>query len=170
MSGRHGRLSIAEFDMEHMGHPLIRLVYVSKPRADLSLVDVHDILDVAQKRNRDEAITGVLSFGPSYFLQALEGSEMRVMRLLGGITQDDRHSDLRVVYSEPVAKRMFPHWSMAYIPKPMLFEILRSSGLTLDWFEAEDQILAWNQPVAESALRLVSVEPPANVIRHNHRI
>ena len=156
--------------MDTLGHPLIRLVYVSQPRPDLNLADVHNILEVAQKRNREEALTGILSFGPNYFLQALEGNELRVMRLLEAIKLDRRHSDMRVIYSEPVACRLFPHWSMAYIPKPMLFDLLRRSGITLDWFDAEERIRAWNKSYADKALGLISHEPHSPVIRHNHLI
>lgn len=153
--------------MQNPGHRLIQLVYVSRPCPFLDLEDVHDILQVAQRRNNESGITGILSFGRNYFLQALEGPELTVMECLGAIREDPRHTDMRVIYSDPITQRLFPTWSMAYVPKPLLFEILRSSGIVLNWHEAEDSIRSWDEKHAISALTSISQEPRANLSPHN---
>jgi hypothetical protein len=48
------------------------------------------------------------------FLQILEGSEKNVQFLYDKIQLDDRHGGSSVRFFEPVAKREFGEWNMAY--------------------------------------------------------
>lgn len=152
---------------QHESHPLIQLVYVSCPARSVDLDDLYNIVRVAQRRNHDKDITGILSFGAQFFLQALEGPEKQVLECLDSIQQDSRHSDIRVVYSQPVAERCFPGWPMAYVPKPLLFEILRSNGVQLEWAETDTQVRNWTQEHASMALACIRQEPEPNISRHN---
>lgn len=153
--------------MRDLGQTLIQLLYISRPAPGVGLDDLHTIVRDAQKRNSQLGITGILSFGRHYFLQALEGQEYQVNQCLDTIRSDSRHSDIQVIYQHAIEERWFPAWPMAYVPKPLLIEILRSAGLPLDWTDVDAHIRSWDKGQATQALSVIRREPQLNIAHHN---
>ena len=94
---------------------MIRLLYFSQTKQDVSEDQVQNILTVARKRNAELNITGVLLRGGGMFLQVLEGPEQAVLKLYVKILDDSRHRDSRIVYITPVKDRLFGNWSMGFL-------------------------------------------------------
>src|SRR5262249_8472579 len=99
---------------------LLRLVYAStsllsdEPR--LAREQIEQILRVSRHKNEAAEITGALLFSDTNFSQVLEGPRPEVEHLYYEILHhDQRHKDLLLLLSEPLAARQFPEWSMAYI-------------------------------------------------------
>ena len=69
----------------------------------------------AQKYNATAQITGILTFHNGAFAQILEGSEQALRDLLGRITEDTRHYNLRVSADGPIDQRCYADWSLEYL-------------------------------------------------------
>jgi hypothetical protein len=93
---------------------LYRMVYTSARSTKCNDDCVEDILRKARKNNAALNVTGLLIHTKDRFLQILEGSEKNVQFLYDKIQLDDRHGGSSVRFFEPVAKREFGEWNMAY--------------------------------------------------------
>lgn len=97
-----------------MTRRLERLVYRSRIAPGLDeAIDFGRIFDTAVRWNRDHGICGVLAFNGETFVQVIEGRPDRVDELLGRLSRDPRHSDIRVLARWPIVAPMFDDWSMA---------------------------------------------------------
>lgn len=75
---------------------------------------IRGILATSRRNNARDGITGGLLFSQGCFAQVLEGPLDAVEDAFERIQCDDRHSDVTVLQSGPVAARDFPDWSMAF--------------------------------------------------------
>jgi len=91
---------------------LATVVYRSRAVRPLAPPDLRALLDVAQTRNRREAVTGVMLYDDSRFFQWLEGPVASVGRVMESIRRDPRHTDLEVIDARPAAGRVFGEWEM----------------------------------------------------------
>jgi len=96
---------------------LFALAYVSRRNpyeGGLSLEGtLRSILSTSRRNNSLFGITGALMVSHSNFSQIIEGKREAVDAIFSKIQCDSRHRDLRVLYVKRIAKRDFPHWSMA---------------------------------------------------------
>lgn len=70
------------------------------------------ILHTARRNNVRDGITGALICRDDIYLQLLEGEEATVEALFRRIGPDDRHYQVSLLWSGPIAERMFPAWAM----------------------------------------------------------
>lgn len=94
---------------------MIRLLYSSKSKSDITGQDIADILATSQKNNQLEDITGILVYGGNLFMQVLEGPELAVLKLYVKICEDERNSLNKIIYISYTDRRMFGDWSMGTI-------------------------------------------------------
>jgi hypothetical protein len=99
---------------------LVRLLYVSKVTAGFSPADLQAVLEAARGNNVKNGISGLLAFNGDYFLQVLEGGRGAVNRLYQSIARDSRHEGILLLQLSDIPARMFPRWSMAYVPTALL--------------------------------------------------
>jgi Sensors of blue-light using FAD len=118
---------------------LLRLLYTSTARADLSEKDLADILATAKSRNAAGDITGVLTYRAGRFAQILEGPELNVLEKYVEIARDERHSSVMLITIATTTERRFEGWHMG--------GILEAKVPVL----GEDEILALRTAVQEPA-------------------
>ncbi|MBV7258190.1 BLUF domain-containing protein [Erythrobacter crassostreae] len=98
---------------------LKQLIYASQPfgfdRAMLA-----GILLQARRNNPDKDITGALVCRADLYLQLIEGPVKNIDALFEEITADDRHTNVRIVFSGMVEDRLFPDWAMLDDQSPTL--------------------------------------------------
>ena len=94
---------------------MIRLLYSSKSKSDITGQDIADILATSQKNNQLEDITGILVYGGNLFMQVLGGPELAVLKLYVKICEDERNSLNKIIYISYTDRRMFGDWSMGTI-------------------------------------------------------
>lgn len=94
---------------------MIRLIYVSQARRDLTAKDLENILSTARRVNEALDITGILTYHPHGFMQCLEGKREAVEKVYAGILCDPRHSDIKTLAYDTIDKRLFPLWAMAHV-------------------------------------------------------
>ena len=93
--------------------PLERLAYVSRSTApEDQVLAFSDILAQSVRNNRADEVTGALTFTPGRYAQILEGEGRALDTLLGRISADPRHCDMRILDRGPIETRLFPEWSM----------------------------------------------------------
>lgn len=93
---------------------LIHLVYASAARADYSEKELSELLESASRRNAELGITGMLLHVEGSFFQVLEGEAEVVDKLFARIASDGRHGNVTVIVREPIPRRAFSNWTMAY--------------------------------------------------------
>ena len=94
---------------------LTSVTYTSLARLDLQTSDLEDIHRSAREANALEAITGLLVFNGTHFLQIIEGSETAVAELVERLRKDPRHTGFEVRDQRKVDARSFPDWSMELV-------------------------------------------------------
>lgn len=94
---------------------LRRIFYVSRADASLDGVTVKNIVLKAQRTNRQMDVTGVLAHSGRHFAQVLEGAEDKLAVLTAKIKQDKRHTDVTVLFDDPIARRDYGDWSMGFL-------------------------------------------------------
>lgn len=88
-----------------------RIVYVSTGQ-DITDTDLADILEVAQRRNAQEGITGFVMFNGRNFIQLVEGEEAALRSLMAALLRDPRHTGVVTLVDEPIAARCCAEWTM----------------------------------------------------------
>ena len=92
---------------------LFHLSYCSRAAPGLTDADVDRIVEVAQRHNPAQHITGLLTFGAGVFFQWLEGPRDAVLALMAKLQSDSRHDNVvTLAESEEVRERIFPAWDM----------------------------------------------------------
>jgi len=89
-------------------------MYVSSAAPNLDEAELTKILSAAQKNNESSQITGILLHSDGNLLQLIEGPEASVHRLFNKIKNDERHTNLMVLFSHSVDQRDFPNFKMGF--------------------------------------------------------
>ena len=90
---------------------------------------LNDIVEVSRRNNLAAGVTGVMFQHGLRFLQFLEGEEETVRNLLARISADHRHTNVVVLFDEPIDERGFAAWSMD------CFVISSDTDLTLEFLQ-----------------------------------
>ena len=94
---------------------ILRLLYTSQAREDLTEADVLDILKKSRSNNEQTRVTGILCYSKQDFIQVLEGPEKNILSLYTKIAEDPRHQRCKIVSIDLSDRRVFERWSMGYI-------------------------------------------------------
>lgn len=94
---------------------ILRLLYTSQARIDLTEAEVLDILSKSREYNQMARVSGILCYSKRDFIQVLEGPEKNVLNLYNKIIEDPRHQQCKLVSIDLTDKRIFESWSMGYI-------------------------------------------------------
>src|SRR4051812_6933757 len=92
------------------------LLYVSESclswPEDAAQID--EIVAGARRRNERLSLTGALIYTRTHFAQVLEGGKPAIEEVMASIRADVRHRNIQTVADQPLTKRHFPNWTMAY--------------------------------------------------------
>lgn len=102
---------------------IAQALYVSRMAPDCDSTVVKDIVAVARRHNPAHGITGALMFDGERFSQLIEGPAEAIHELMQRITQDPRHTDLRVLFNGfATAGRLASRWRCGYC-EPASFDV-----------------------------------------------
>jgi len=93
---------------------LVRLLYASRA-VDSTDATIEGILSKSREYNPNSGITGILCYGGSICLQAIEGGRKAVSELYGHIQRDPRHQDVQLLMYEEISERRFGGWTMGQV-------------------------------------------------------
>ncbi|TVR48723.1 MAG: BLUF domain-containing protein [Planctomycetota bacterium] len=91
---------------------LYQLCYRSRQAQEMDWPTLSSIIGVAQDRNLQDDISGLLLWSEPQFLQVLEGPRDSVSNCFMRIARDARHSRIELLCMRAVASRLFPDWRM----------------------------------------------------------
>jgi hypothetical protein len=94
---------------------LISLTYTSLARLDLDVTDLEQIHRTALELNALDAITGLLIFNGTHFLQIIEGAQDAIGDLVERLRRDPRHNGFEIRDRHDIDARSFPGWSMELV-------------------------------------------------------
>lgn len=89
-------------------------VYVSSSVNLMSSEELVKLLTVSRNNNSRLGITGMLLHKDGNFIQAIEGPEDEVKKLLNKISQDTRHRGIITLIEGYSETRQFNDWSMGF--------------------------------------------------------
>ncbi len=94
---------------------MFHLVYRSHSTGHLTEAQLEKILNVSNRNNEAQGITGILLYRDKVFLQLLEGDKETVLKLYQKISLDSRHSHPEIVLALESDGPLFKDWSMGHI-------------------------------------------------------
>ncbi len=94
---------------------LSQLLYVSEEVGHVTLDDLLAIQEASIRNNARHNISGILFHYQGHFVQFLEGEQRRVRELFEWIEQDDRHTNVKLIYERLASRRRFAQWHMAML-------------------------------------------------------
>ena len=131
---------------------LHQLAYVSSSRSPLDQATLSDILEVSQRSNAKDQITGVLMYHDKFFFQILEGEQAAVEDCYyRRILRDPRHSNMSLTWSDDVERRTFSDWLMGYAGPDEIGQFTRGKFHSLEHLKTDKDL---NEPVKHVALEL----------------
>ncbi|MDD1518281.1 MULTISPECIES: BLUF domain-containing protein [Bradyrhizobium] len=77
--------------------------------------EIANIRSIAEARNPELRLTGVLLFSGRHFAQFLEGAEADLNIMQASICSDARHTGLVTLPTDPIGKRRYGRWALAYL-------------------------------------------------------
>tara|TARA_R110000796_G_scaffold170945_3_gene287878 strand:- start:5896 stop:6348 length:453 start_codon:yes stop_codon:yes gene_type:complete len=132
-----------------------QIAYVSVTNRPLAASDVSDILNVSQKNNERERITGLLMYHDQLFFQVLEGELSSVKTSYERIGFDERHHGLALVWEGEVEERAFPAWSMGLADPDALGEQNKAHLRSLTELKRREGSILTGDTLAEELVRSV---------------
>lgn len=99
-------------ELSNLDPRLLRLTYASRAADWVTRDDLRSIAQIAQKRNKERHVTGLLLFVEGDFLQVLEGPPSAVEEIYETIEADPRNKWVTRLAAERVLRRAFEDWSM----------------------------------------------------------
>lgn len=97
---------------------IFHLLYVSQRSKNVQDKDLDDIIEVSQRNNGANDISGLLIQNGDFFIQLLEGNKSKVQTTFNKISTDPRHFRVRTIYSGESPQRLFPMWAMGLVKEP----------------------------------------------------
>ncbi len=91
-----------------------RIVFLSRPKPGLSLLEIPRIVSTCRRHNEALGISGLLLFTGLDFAQLLEGPPQPMADLWKRICADERHRDLIRILDERVQARWFEDWRVGF--------------------------------------------------------
>lgn len=91
---------------------LMQLAYISDCHSGTTPATVAGIHQQAKRNNAVNKVTGGLLTTDKHFMQLLEGEPQQVEQTYQRIRQDERHTNVRLIFSRNIAQRQFPNWHM----------------------------------------------------------
>lgn len=116
------KLTLKECSLETPRKQIKQLIYASEINDSLSIDDLKLMFKQAARRNQDHGISGFIVFDGKYFLQIIEGDEVRVNKLYENIVNDKRHSNILLLGTKQNSQRDFKSWYLGYLDEDKVIQ------------------------------------------------
>jgi hypothetical protein len=93
------------------------VTYISEATTSSQKIDrdLSSIIEVSKNNNPQKGITGVLLHKNGKYMQIIEGEKSDIYSLMNIIKQDPRHTNIEILFDDPIKERGFIDWGMEYI-------------------------------------------------------
>ena len=103
---------------------LVTISYRSEALLSDPLDDLMTIVEESKPKNAARAITGVLLFDGTFFMQTLEGPPKNTKDMYRSVLRDPRHRKVKPFGIEGIDERDFPDWHMELISPDETMQIV----------------------------------------------
>ena len=93
---------------------LHQIIYTSHSNGIMTGVELVELLRHSRAKNTLLGVTGLLLHADGSFMQTIEGEDEPLHRLYATIAQDPRHGGAIIMCDDPITRRSFNDWSMAF--------------------------------------------------------
>lgn len=93
---------------------LQQIIYTSHATRLMRPDELVELLRRSRERNTKRGVSGLLLYADGSFMQTIEGPFDTVHALFAKIEADPRHGGLILICDEPIERRSFAEWSMAF--------------------------------------------------------
>ena len=94
---------------------LYELLYTSVAKWKMSSNELIELLQQSREKNLRFNITGLLVYHNREFMQILEGDKETVLEFYDMITNDERHTSIRIFWENSISERGFSKWAMGFV-------------------------------------------------------
>ena len=94
---------------------LYELLYTSVAKWEMSSNELIELLQQSREKNLRFNITGLLVYHNREFMQILEGDKETVLEFYDMITNDERHTSVRIFWENSISDRGFSKWAMGFV-------------------------------------------------------
>jgi hypothetical protein len=143
-----------------------QVIYISQATGTLTESELNELLEVSCPSNKKYGITGALLYLEKAFIQVIEGGDAAISQLLGKLTVDTRHRNIRILSDNLVQGRNFQNWSMgivkvAEVDRPQVLEELRLASTTNSGSQDRSNIM----PVSQTFMMMRRLYNTSNVLQ-----
>ncbi|MEH6611272.1 MAG: BLUF domain-containing protein [Halioglobus sp.] len=143
-----------------------QVVYISQATGTLTESELNELVEVSRRNNKKYGITGALLYLENAFIQAIEGEDAAISELLGKLTADARHRNIRIISDNLAQVRNFQNWSMGIVKavevdRPEVLEELRLASPTNGGSEDRSNIM----PVSPTFMMMRRLYDTSNVLQ-----
>ena len=93
---------------------LHQIIYISHSLVPMTREELVELLDKSRRNNAALGVTGLLLHADGTFMQTIEGVSESVHELMARIEGDPRHTGMMTIVDEPIDRRSYGDWSMAF--------------------------------------------------------
>mgnify|MGYP006153016777 CR=1 FL=1 len=108
--------------------PILQIIYSSSAFKNMLKSDLYILLRQSRINNKIKNVSGLLFYLEGTFFQVLEGSREDVSELFAKISNDNRHTEIKILSENYANVRSFSDWEMAYA-SPSLKDLSTWAGL-----------------------------------------
>ncbi|MDT0677850.1 BLUF domain-containing protein [Autumnicola musiva] len=91
------------------------ICYVSTARSELPTTEIEHILQITEKNNNAQNLTGLLLYSDGNFFQVLEGEKEEVYSLYNKIKTDRNHHSVIQIFGKCIDKEYFDGYRSKFI-------------------------------------------------------
>lgn len=106
---------------------LVHVSYCSQAQPPIAPAELGRILQVSQRNNQRDQITGLLTYSGEVFVQFLEGPPEALHRLMRRIQSDPRHREMIILSEGTDHDRVLPGWDMELVAREEAHQVLRAA-------------------------------------------
>lgn len=94
---------------------LHHIVYLSSAWEGFDRSELDELARIANAKNTEHGLTGLLLYSGTHFIQVLEGSRDDLDTVFEKIRRDPRHTNIEVLFDTPIRARSFDNWGMGVL-------------------------------------------------------
>ena len=99
------------------------LIYVSRAEEHVDYEEILNILTHAWKYNHNSYISGMLVYDNKHFMQIIQGPIATIDKLYARISNDARHTDIKLIGEELLHDRNCSGWGIGFYDKQEVADV-----------------------------------------------
>ena len=95
------------------------ICYVSTAAKELYKIEINQILELTEKKNNENDLSGILLYSDGNFFQVIEGEKDQVDEIFTVIKQDSRHFNIFTIFEKQISATNFEDYKVDFLTVSM---------------------------------------------------